>query len=1297
MPRFILGDAVGLGKAQPLTAKILTPTGWTTMGEIKVGDAVVDPDGGIGYVEGVYPQGEKEIFRLRTNDSCQTECCEEHLWTVQTVDDRIKGKFRTLTTKQLLEKGLFEINGPEGWHRNRFFLPSIKPSSFQARSSLSIKSYTMGALLGDGTFRHHMAFSVAEREILERVEKELPSTLNLKHVGDHDYNIITPTRKNNAYINAMRKLGLFGHFSYEKFIPECYLKSSISNRIELLRGIMDTDGECGKSYGAYFSSTSFHLANDVADLVRSLGGIAKIKYGGKGKYKKKDGTIKICRGSWNVSIKTSFVPFHLTRKVQIWKPPIFARAILDISSVGVKSAQCIRVSTKRNLYITDDYIPTHNTLDCIAAAAYLKGRFPNIKIIVLATKSTTLQWASEFERFSTLRPYVMQDTFGKKSSYPARFDQLHTFFHSKKIDVMICKYSSMIGKRKKIEGRFDSEGNPVKQGRERIASEVREFCKIIKPYKENVILILDECQKFKAQPLTSKVLTPEGWKFMGELQLGDKVVDPDGGWGKVSELHPIHEAEVFQLTTDDGCKAQAADKHLWLVTDENNRQRNTDRILTTQNLITEIVRRKILKRPLSIPVTKPVNFTPKRKRLPISPYVLGVLLGDGSIAYDGVGFTNEDLEIVEHCKTLLPASLKIIQDNYDLIFWRVVQKKVHFGKTLVRWAGRKDGSKKPSWRTHEYAYWLRRFGLRGKRAHEKYIPLDYLRASIPQRIELLRGLLDTDGSISDTGQIILNTTSKALAENTLELVRSLGGVARIHGPYEGSYTKNERKITTRNFWRISLFTPINPFRLSRKAEKWEKQRKLKRSSQMSARAKRIVTIDTLGRNLVRCITVTTKRGLYITDDYLVTHNSVGGSHRYLVQALQKQCGWVWALTATVIKNDLSEFYSIASAIGIRPFGYMRDFEEEFCIFYDQYIGGGRSIKTLKGYQNVAKFKAGIRPFFYGRSQAQVKEPLPKLTTIYHRVDLNDEQAKLLLTDIPQGKFVLPPTFVEHNGEMYLRERDVNNNMTMLSVYQLVANHPGLLDRSNIKDFYSKKLSPKEECLLDMLDGDYRGEKIIVYTKYRSWIDRLEKITKDGHFTDRKFLRITGNENEQERHEAKLKFQDPNSGYDLIVINAAGMEGINLQQAAHMILLDAPWSWGDLIQLVGRMIRMASPHSACTLHVLTAKGTIDEYTIETLKGKKGVFESILGESHSAGILDDGLGYDIASGMEAVGTEEEFKSMLTAHIKSVGMSDFLEGELLIQAREDDQYKMVFEKGGRKRKEKVSDKDLLDRWGI
>src|SRR5271167_1289234 len=419
--------------------------------------------------------------------------------------------------------------------------------------------------------------------------------------------------------------------------------------------------------------------------------------------------------------------------------------------------------------------------------------------------------------------------------------------------------------------------------------------------------------------------------------------------------------------------------------------------------------------------------------------------------------------------------------------------------------------------------------------------------------------------------------------------------------------------------------------------------------------------------------------------------ATGTQTRHFISRICRFPQRVWALTATAIKNGLDEFYSIAVAIGVQPLGPMTQFWEEYCLWREQPIGNGRTIRLITGYQNVPYFKEQLRPFFLGRSQKQVKEKLPALTTVYHSIDLDEKQAKLLV-EIPMGLIELPPIFFKVAGEVFQKERDSSNEMTQLSCQQLVANHWALLDRNTPETFLTPSLSPKEDALLDMLDGEYRGEKVVVYTKYRSWIDRLEWLTKNGKFTERKFLRITGNENEAKRNENKRKFQDPNSGYDLIVVNAAGMEGINLQQAAHMVMLDVPWSWGDLIQLVGRMVRMASPHSACTLHIMIAKGTIDEYAIDTLRGKKGVFEAILGNSHSAGILDSGDSLDLQAGMEVAGSDSEFKALLRAYAKKIGMKTYLKGEQ-IEAAQDLEYQMSFErepgkKGKGKRKKKEDD---------
>ena len=153
-----------------------------------------------------------------------------------------------------------------------------------------------------------------------------------------------------------------------------------------------------------------------------------------------------------------------------------------------------------------------------------------------------------------------------------------------------------------------------------------------------------------------------------------------------------------------------------------------------------------------------------------------------------------------------------------------------------------------------------------------------------------------------------------------------------------------------------------------------------------------------------------------------------------------------------MKNSADEFYSALFALGIRPFGSMWDFEEQFCIFHKQYVGNGIHKRVLDGYQNMDEFKRGIRSFYLGRSQAQVREKLPKLQTVYHPIDLDAKQIRLL-DDIISGAFTLPPAITKYSGEIYERERDPSNAMTMMSVQQLVANHPGLLDREDKKSFF----------------------------------------------------------------------------------------------------------------------------------------------------------------------------------------------------------------------------------------------------
>lgn len=420
----------------------------------------------------------------------------------------------------------------------------------------------------------------------------------------------------------------------------------------------------------------------------------------------------------------------------------------------------------------------------------------------------------------------------------------------------------------------------------------------------------------------------------------------------------------------------------------------------------------------------------------------------------------------------------------------------------------------------------------------------------------------------------------------------------------------------------------------------------------------------------------------------------GAQTRNMVVAIHHRFAKVWGLTATAIKNHLEEFYAITSAIGVTPLGSLNYFRENFCNWELQ-NAGGRVVPKITGYNRLQEFRVGMRPWYWGRSQAQVKEPLPTLTTVYHPVDLSDEESKLLLVDIPGGAFTLPPTIRKVAGEVEVVERDPSNLMTMLSVYQLVSNSMSLLDTSDTKTYLRPKLSSKEEILLDLLDGELAGEKVIVYTKYRSWIDRLEHLTKNNKFTARQFLRITGAEGGKAREKNRILFQN-NPAYDFIMINNAAIEGVNLQQAAHLICLDLPWSWGDLIQLVGRMVRMASPHSACTLHIMFARGTVDEYVIEIQKSKKGVFERILGSAGTLGLLEEASALDqdleqAALGLENEG-EDDFRDMLRAHARKLGLGAFVTGTILAKEKAGMRRDVRIGKSG---VHQVTEQELEDKW--
>ncbi len=377
----IVHGSAGTGKAQPVDEPILTPNGFVRMGDIKVGDLVVSVDGNPTKVLGVFPQGDKEIYRIEFSDGTFTECCEEHLWITQTEQDRfaktkIKGKSyssprkgQVRSTKQIMETLL----GHDG--RMNHSIPLCSPVEFKEKH-LKVDPYMMGILLGDGGIKYDtIVLSTSDNEILEYFQTHLDSTLKIEHRSKYDFSIAArpeiKTVGRNSMKNALVDYSLHGCGSKDKFIPEDYLFNSVKNRIEILRGLMDSDGHASnKGASAEFYSISKNLIDGVSFLVRSLGGTVKVR-SKIPTYHDKDGNKRNGQLAYTLTLSLNGInPFKLKRKAKFYNTDrkYYRKFIKNITPIGVKQAQCIKVEHESALYLTRDFIVTHNTYCALKAA-----------------------------------------------------------------------------------------------------------------------------------------------------------------------------------------------------------------------------------------------------------------------------------------------------------------------------------------------------------------------------------------------------------------------------------------------------------------------------------------------------------------------------------------------------------------------------------------------------------------------------------------------------------------------------------------------------------------------------------------------------------------------------------------------------------------------------------------------------------------------------------------------------------------------------------------------------------------
>lgn len=373
---------------------------------------------------------------------------------------------------------------------------------------------------------------------------------------------------------------------------------------------------------------------------------------------------------------------------------------------------------------------------------------------------------------------------------------------------------------------------------------------------EELCILVARTNTGKAQPMWSKVLTPNGWVRMGDIKVGDTVVGENNDNGQVVAIFPQGEIPYYKVSFDDGTYAECCGNHLWKVLNNKRRQRYNKHyaehmVITTNEMIASMDKR------YSVDISAPIEFESDfNEAEELDPYVLGVLIGDGGTRDGSIVITNSKPDIRQMVDSAL---------------------KKHNCSTTNRSNG--DYSIVGNVRGTNCNYVRQKlieYGLLGKKSIDKFIPKKFLTAPVHVRMALLAGLVDTDGYIrggNNNTYWEYDTASEQLAENFTELARSLGVRVVLHDREDSFYTQDGKRIKANGTRHIACRSMFNPFRTESKASKFH-LKTVKSNQNMPKRHCKIITsIEYAGTTECQCIMLNNQTHTYITDGYNVTHNT----------------------------------------------------------------------------------------------------------------------------------------------------------------------------------------------------------------------------------------------------------------------------------------------------------------------------------------------------------------------------------------------------------------------------------------
>jgi replicative DNA helicase len=789
----IVAGRPSMGKALPLEAKVKTLTGWKEMGALELGDAVASVDGAASIVTGIYPQGVRQVYRITFSDGRSCEACAEHLWRVY---------FREWPQPRILDTAkLIEMLGKKRY-QHRLWIDQVT-GDFGHDDALPLDPWILGALLGDGKLAvdAHVVVSPAAEE-LEPMLEAAGAAGSGRH-GWRTHPAVAPRAFQSPadpLLEGLRTLGLWGLGSHETFIPRLYRNASRAARLALLQGLLDTDGWVEKNHVIRFCTTSYRLARDVQELARSLGGWCTLAYKRTGAKPagRTEGRPAYALDIQHEQPRSLFRSRDKRERLPERDDRAARPVIASIVPSRVVATQCISVSHASRLFVTNDYVVTHNTAFSLNIAEHVALEL-KLPVLVFSMEMGGTQLATRLlgsvakVDAQKLRTGRLDPTdwdrlgvaLGKLNEAPLLIDEsaalnpLELRARARRkwreyggLGLIVIDYLQL------MQGSDSSIG-------ENRATEISEISRGLKAMAKElsvpVIALSQLNRSLEQRPNKRPVMSDLRECVTGDtlVMLADgrrvPIVDLVGTTPEVlamSEAGTIHVAAsdcvwhvgrkpVFRVNLASGRSIRATAKH---------------RLFGPAGWITVGDLAPGTRLALSRRIPEP--HAP-RCWSDAQLILLGHLVGDGSyLVHQPLRYTTAS------------------EANSDAV--RAAAESL--GSTVKRYRGRGQwhqlliGANGDRWHASGVGKWLKDLGIFGQRSHEKRLPDAVFQLADEQVALLLRHLWATDGSIvtrpagsKGSHRVYFSTSSHGLAIDVAALLLRFGIVARIRASVTGAY------------------------------------------------------------------------------------------------------------------------------------------------------------------------------------------------------------------------------------------------------------------------------------------------------------------------------------------------------------------------------------------------------------------------------------------------------------------------------------------------------------------------------